>query len=216
VRTSERRAAGGERARRSSARDTAEFLYDLIVVGCSLGGMQALRIILSALPEDFCIPIAVVQHRHKTSNENLPTFFRRSSDMPVVDVQDKQFIKPGTIYLAPANYHLLVEKGQFNLSVDDAVHHSRPSVDVLFESAADAYGPRVIGIVLTGSNADGARGALQIKRRGGVVVAQDPRTAEAPEMPRAVIESGAVDQILPLNEIGPWLVERCSVDQDRA
>jgi len=216
VRTSERRAASGERARRSSARDTAEFLYDLIVVGCSLGGMQALRIILSALPEDFCIPIAVVQHRHKTSNENLPTFFRRSSDMPVVDVQDKQFIKPGTIYLAPANYHLLVEKGQFNLSVDDAVHHSRPSVDVLFESAADAYGPRVIGIVLTGSNADGARGALQIKRRGGVVVAQDPRTAEAPEMPRAVIESGAVDQILPLNEIGPWLVERCSVDQDHA
>ena len=87
---------------------------------------------------------------------------------------------PGTIYLAPADYHLLVEKGRFNLSVDDAVHHSRPSVDVLFESAADAYGPRVIGIVLTGSNADGARGALQIKRRGGLVVApemQDCRTA---------------------------------------
>jgi two-component system chemotaxis response regulator CheB len=109
-----------------------------------------------------------------------------------------------------------VEKGQFDLSVDDAVRHSRPSVDVLFESAADAYGPRVIGIVLTGSNADGARGALQIKRRGGLVVAQDPITAEAPEMPRAVIESGAVDQILPLNEIGPWLVERCRVYQDHA
>src|SRR5437773_8676957 len=142
---SERRSRPATRPR-SVARDTAEFLYDLIVVGCSLGGMQALRIILGGLPEDFCIPVAVVQHRHRTSNENLPTFFRRSSDMPVVDVQDKQFIKPGTIYLAPADYHLLVEKGQFNLSVDDAVHHSRPSVDVLFESAADAYGPRVIGI----------------------------------------------------------------------
>jgi two-component system chemotaxis response regulator CheB len=210
----ERRARPATSSLRPPARDTAELPYDIIVVGCSFGGMQALRIIFGGLPEDFCIPIAVVQHRHRTSNENLPTFFRRSSDMPVVDVQDKQFIKPGTIYLAPADYHLLVEKGQFNLSVDDAVRHSRPSVDVLFESAADAYGPRVIGIVLTGSNADGARGALQIKRRGGLVVAQDPITAEAPEMPQAVIEVGAVDQILPLNEIGPWLVERCRVDQD--
>ena len=197
-------------------RDTAELLYDIIVVGCSLGGMQALRIILNGLSDDFCIPIAVVQHRHRTSNENLPTFFRRSSDMPVVDVQDKQFIKPGTIYLAPANYHLLVEKGQFDLSVDDAVHHSRPSVDVLFESAADAYGPRVIGLILTGSNVDGARGAQQIKRRGGLVVVQDPKTAEAPQMPQAVIDAGAVDQILPLNEIAPWLVERCHVDQAQA
>ena len=210
--SSERQAASSEQARQSPA--TAR--YDLIVVGCSLGGMQALQIILGGLPEDFCIPIAVVQHRHRTSNENLPTFFRRSSDMPVVDVQDKQFIKPGTIYLAPANYHLLVEKGQFNLSVDDAVHHSRPSVDVLFESAADAYGPRVVGIVLTGSNADGVRGAQQIKRRGGLVVVQDPKTAEASQMPQAVIDAGAVDQILRLEEIAPWLVERCHVDEDQA
>ena len=178
--------------------------------------MQALQVILAGLPDDFCIPIAVVQHRHRKSNEGLPEFLRRESKMPVVDVQDKQWIKPGTVYLAPANYHLLVEKGEFNLSVDDAVLHSRPSVDVLFESAADAYGSRVIGVVLTGSNVDGTRGAERIKRRGGLVIAQAPETAEAPQMPRAVIAAGVVDRILPLEEIAPYLVEHCGVNQERA
>jgi two-component system chemotaxis response regulator CheB len=185
--------------------------YEIIVVGCSLGGMRALQEILAGLPDDFCIPIAVVQHRHKQSNEGLPEFLRRASIMPVVDVEDKQWIKPGTVYLAPANYHLLVEKGVFNLSVDDAVHYSRPSVDVLFESAADAYGAGVIGVVLTGSNVDGTRGASRIKSRGGIVIVQDPSTAEAPQMPKGVIDSGAVDQILPLQAIAPYLVEQCGV-----
>jgi len=189
---------------------------EIIVVGCSLGGMKALQEILSALPDDFCIPLAVVQHRHKQSNEGLPEFLRRTSKMPVVDVEDKQWIKPGTVYLAPANYHLLVEKGVFNLSVDEAVQYSRPSVDVLFESAADAYGSRVIGVVLTGSNVDGTRGAKRIKSRGGIVIAQDPATAEAPQMPKGVIDAGAVDQILPLQGIAPYLVERCGVALERA
>jgi two-component system chemotaxis response regulator CheB len=200
------RAAAAEGGRRHTS-----YSYDLIVVGCSLGGMQAMQVILSGLPDDFCIPIAVVQHRHKQSNEGLPAFLRRASKMPVVDVEDKQWIKPGTVYLAPANYHLLVEHGEFNLSVDEAVRHSRPSVDVLFESAADAYGSRVIGVVLTGSNVDGTRGAERIKRRGGVVIAQDPATADAPEMPEGVIAAGVVDQILPLQDIAPYLVELCVV-----
>ena len=126
-----------------------------------------------------------------------------------MDADDKQWIKPGTVYFAPADYHLLVEKGEFSLSVDEAVHHSRPSIDVLFESAADAYGAALIGVILTGANDDGAAGARRIKSRGGLVVAQDPKTAEAPAMPAAAIAAGAVDQILPLDQIGPFLVERC-------
>ncbi|HEX9160313.1 MAG TPA: chemotaxis protein CheB [Thermoanaerobaculia bacterium] len=182
---------------------------ELIVVGCSLGGLSALETIFGALPEDFCSPIAVVQHRHRRSTGGLPAYFRKSSKLKVVDVEDKQWIKPGMIYLAPANYHLLVERGTFNLSVDDTVGHSRPSIDVLFESAADAYRDQLIGVVLTGANADGARGARRIKRRGGLVVAQDPATAEAPAMPKATIEAVRVDRILPLDRIGPFLVEVC-------
>jgi two-component system, chemotaxis family, protein-glutamate methylesterase/glutaminase len=115
------------------------------------------------------------------------------------------------VYFAPADYHLLVEKGEFSLSVDEVVHHSRPSIDVLFESAADAYGPALIGVILTGANDDGAAGVKRIKSRGGLVVAQDPKTAEAPAMPAAAIATGAVDQVLPLEQIGPFLVERCQL-----
>lgn len=169
--------------------------------------MRALQTILSALPKDFVTPIAVTQHRHKASNEGLPAYFRRQTHLCVVDVEDKQWIKPNCIYFAPADYHLLVERGEFSLSVDAAVAFSRPSIDVMFESAADAYRDRVVAVILTGSNADGARGAARIKRRGGFVVAQDPETAEAPEMPRAAIDSRQVDRILPLDRIGPFLIE---------
>jgi len=183
--------------------------YDLIVIGCSLGGMRALEIILSALPADFATPIAVVQHRYRTSNESLPAFFRQHTGLKVVDVEDKQYIKPGHVYLAPANYHLLVEDGSFSLSVDEVVVYARPSVDVLFESAADAYRERLIGVILTGANEDGARGAARIKRNGGFVVVQDPKTAEAPAMPEAAIAKARVDRILPLDRIGPFLIELC-------
>ena len=183
--------------------------FEIVVIGCSLGGMQALNTVLSSLGPDFTKPIAVVQHRHKRSSENLPEFFRRSTHLCVVDVVDKQWIEPGCVYLAPADYHLLVERGEFSLSVDDVVAHSRPSVDVLFESAADAYGDRVIGVILTGMNNDGARGARRIRQRGGFVIAQEPRTAEAPSMPQAAIDSGGVDRILPLERIGPFLAELC-------
>jgi two-component system chemotaxis response regulator CheB len=183
--------------------------FELIVIGCSLGGMRALQAVLGALPAKFPVPLAVVQHRHKASNEGLPMFLRKSTRLKVVDVDDKLWIKPGTVYLAPADYHLLVERGMFSLSVDDRVTHSRPSIDVLFESAADAYADKVVGVVLTGSNNDGARGVKRIKTRDGFVVAQDPKTAEAPEMPQAAIDAARVDRILPLERIGPFLVELC-------
>lgn len=189
----------------------ARTVFDIIVIGCSLGGMHALEVILTAMPRNFCVPIAVVQHRHRASNETLPSHFRRFSRLPVVDVEDKQWIRPGTVYLAPANYHLLVERGEFSLSVDEKVRYSRPSVDVLFQSAADAYGSGVIAVVLTGANDDGAEGARRVKARGGVVVVQDPETAEASEMPRAAIAAAPVDRILPLDQIASYLVDRCAV-----
>jgi two-component system chemotaxis response regulator CheB len=183
--------------------------FELIVIGCSLGGMRALQVVLSGLPATFTVPLAVVQHRHRASNEGLPIYLRKSSPLPVIDVDDKQWIKPGTVYLAPADYHLLVEKGMFSLSVDDRVAYSRPSIDVLFESAADAYGDKVVGVIMTGSNQDGAEGAKRIKARDGFLVVQDPASAEAPSMPQAAIAAARVDRILPLERIGPFLVELC-------
>jgi two-component system chemotaxis response regulator CheB len=182
---------------------------DVIVIGCSLGGMHALEMVLGALPEDFASPIVIVQHRHKASNEGLPNYLRRRANIDVVDADDKQWLKPGTAYLAPADYHLLVEKGELSLSTEAAVGFSRPSIDVLFESAADSYRDRVVGVILTGSNGDGAKGARRIKRHGGFVIVQDPKTAEAPAMPQAAIDAVRVDRILPLERIGPFLVELC-------
>jgi len=186
---------------------------ELIVIGCSLGGMHALQVIFSNLTREFCVPIVIAQHRHKKSNESLPAYFRRQTDLKVVDAEDKQWIQPGHIYLAPADYHLLIERngarGELSLSVDEAVRYSRPSIDVLFESAADAYGEHVIAVVLTGANDDGARGAARIKARGGIVIVQDPETAEAPAMPRGTISRVEVDRILRLEEIAPFLSEVC-------
>jgi two-component system chemotaxis response regulator CheB len=187
--------------------------YDLVVIGCSLGGMHALDVIFSALSKEFPLPIVIAQHRYRTSDHALPAYYSRHSHLDVVDADDKQWLRAGRIYLAPANYHLLIDKagghGELSLSVDDAVAHSRPSIDVMFESAADSFGPGVIGVILTGANSDGARGTVKIKQRGGFVVVQDPATAEAPAMPQAAIAAGRVDRILPLDRIGPFLVELC-------
>ena len=187
--------------------------FQIVVIGCSRGGMHALSVVLGALPADFEPPIAVVQHRHKSSNEGLPAYLRARTQLKVVDVDDKLYIKPGCVYLAPADYHLLVDRdrdnGVFDLSVDAAVSYSRPSVDVLFESAADAYRAAVAGVILTGANSDGARGVVRIKKQGGFVIVQDPEEAESPEMPRAAIGAARVDRILPLERIGPFLAELC-------
>lgn len=184
--------------------------YELVAIGCSMGGMAAMEQIFGVLPEDFPVPIVVAQHRYRTSGEALPNFLRRHSKLSVVDADDKQWIRRGHVYLAPADYHLLVDRGgELSLSIDAAVAYSRPSIDVLFESAADAYPRAVVGVVLTGANADGARGVKRIKERGGFVVVQDPKTAESAEMPQAAINATRVDRILPLNRIGPFLVELC-------
>lgn len=179
-------------------------MYQIVVVGTSLGGLNALGTVLGGLPKTFPLPIVVVQHRGREVSEGLAEFLARKSALPVVEPSDKQPILPGSAYLAPADYHLLIEPGHFTLSTEAPVQFARPSIDVLFESAADAYGSHVIGVVLTGSNADGARGAERIARKGGLVVVQDPATAESPIMPASAIARG-MDCIHPLPEIAPFL-----------
>jgi two-component system chemotaxis response regulator CheB len=177
----------------------------LVVIGCSLGGLQVLETILRALPDSFQVPVAIAQHRHSSSTDALGQYLQRFTSLPVIDAEDQQPIEGGRIYLAPANYHLMVEGRTFRLSVDEAVYYSRPSIDVLFESAADAFGKRLIGIILTGANADGASGSRRISARGGMMIAQDPSEAEAPAMPAAAIAAGGVDRVLPIHEIASFL-----------
>jgi two-component system, chemotaxis family, protein-glutamate methylesterase/glutaminase len=140
----------------------------------------------------------------------------RRARRDVCEAGDKDPIVRGKIYVAPADYHLLVEPDGFALSTEGVVHYARPSIDVLFDSAADVYGERLAAVVLTGANDDGAYGAMRVRRRGGVTIAQDLATAERPEMPRAAIETGAIEQVLPLEEIGPALVELSHGDRTAA
>src|SRR4051794_23835899 len=156
--------------------------YDLVVMGASWGGLGALERVLGALPRSFRTPIAVAQHRSPDGgSEGLARLLGARTSIPVVDVEDKQPIEQGHVYLAPPDYHLYVEPDGFSLSVDDAVLYSRPSIDVLFESAADVYRERLIAVVLTGANEDGAQGLATVKRLGGYAIVQNPVEAERAE-----------------------------------
>ncbi|MBD2414881.1 chemotaxis protein CheB [Nostoc calcicola FACHB-389] len=183
--------------------------FKIVVIGTSLGGLSALKIILQRLPVDFSVPIAIVQHRHKESNKTLQELLQESISLPIQEVEDKDEILPRHIYLAPADYHLLVEPGHFALSTDEPVSYARPSIDVLFESAADIYGEQVIGIILTGANHDGMQGLKKIKARGGITIVQEPATAESSIMPEAAISAVAVDWILTLSDIADQIVKLC-------
>ena len=180
--------------------------YELVCVGASWGGLHAVGRILADLPEEIDLPIVIAQHRHPDSHEStLAELLSLRINRPVLDVEDKMPIERRHVYVAPRDYHLLVQRGSFALSVEGRVQYSRPSIDVLFESAADAYGSAVIGIILTGANVDGAAGLAKIKRRGGVAVIQDPAGAMRRAMPDAAIAATAADAILPLEEIGKFL-----------
>lgn len=173
----------------------------LAVIGASWGGMDALGTLLAQLDGGNRLSLAVAQHRRPDADGTLLTYLAQRSPLPVVEVDDKETIEPGRVYLAPPDYHLLVDEGHFALSTEGAVRFSRPSIDLLFESAADAYGEAVVAIVLTGANDDGCRGVLAVKDAGGLIIAQDPDTAERPEMPAGAIGSGAVDLVLPIDDI---------------
>jgi two-component system, chemotaxis family, protein-glutamate methylesterase/glutaminase len=181
-------------------------MADLIVIGASWGGLTALERIISELQPDFRTPIAIAQHRAADSGSGaLQEMLARRAHHEIREASDKEPIEPGRIYVAPADYHLLVEPDGFALSTEAAVRYSRPSIDVLFDSAADVYAERLVGVILTGANDDGAYGVMRVRRRGGVTIAQDPDTAERPEMPRAAIVTGAVQHVLPLDEIAQTL-----------
>ena len=176
----------------------------IVVVGASTGGLKALQALLSSLPAEFPLPIAVVQHRGADS-EILSEFLQRSSSLRVKEPEDKEPIETGNVYLASRDYHLLIENGSFALSTEYPVAYARPSIDVLFESAADEYQDGAIGVILTGANRDGARGLHKINARGGLTIVENPASATCREMPEAAIAMTSVDWILPLQEIGPWL-----------
>ncbi|GAC1324970.1 MAG: chemotaxis protein CheB [Thermoleophilaceae bacterium] len=185
---------------------------DIVVIGASWGGLVALERSLGLLPEEFAPPIVIAQHRAPDLGSGaLGDLLSAHLGRPVVEAGDKEPITAGRIYIAPPDYHLLIEPGAFALSTDAAVQYSRPSIDVLFDSAADAYGERTVAVVLTGANADGARGVSRVKRRGGYVIVQDPQTAERREMPDAAIATGNVDRLVELEEIAPLLVDLASV-----
>jgi two-component system chemotaxis response regulator CheB len=182
--------------------------FELIALGGSWGGMRAVASVLGALPERFELPVVVAQHRPPAGQgELLEQVLARSSKLDVVAATDKDPLVPGRVYVAPADYHLIVEAGHLALSTDELVQFSRPSIDVLFESTADAYGDRAVGVLLTGTNADGAAGLARIAAAGGFTVAQDPATAEQPEMPAAAIARGAARRVLDLERIGPFLAD---------
>ena len=181
---------------------------ELVVVGTSYGGLAALQVLLPALARDFPLPVVVVQHRGKDS-DNLCEFLRRHSVLPLSEPNDKEAIAPGRVYLAPRDYHLLIERDGFALSTEAPVGYARPSVNVLFESAADIYQEHTIGVILTGANTDGARGLAKIKSYGGMCVVEDPSSAASSGMPQAAIAATSVDAILPIREIAPYLNQLC-------
>lgn len=177
-----------------------------VVIGGSAGALDALGAILGALPASFSLPIAVVLHVPATMPSLLPDVIAQKCALSVREPVDKEPLAPSTVYLAAPGYHLLVEKERcFSFSVDDTVHFSRPSIDVLFESAAEAYGPQLVGIVLSGASEDGARGLAAVKDAGGTTLVQAPHTAAVRAMPEAALQTHAVDHTLPPHAIGAWL-----------
>jgi two-component system chemotaxis response regulator CheB len=179
--------------------------YEIIVVGTSWGGLLALRELVDGLPEELRLPLVVVQHRHKDSDHLLAALLQDRTALSVCEVEDKAPIEPGSVYIAPADYHLLFEGDSFALSIDEPVRYSRPSIDVTFESAADTYAARAVGVVLTGANADGARGLKRIVDRGGLAFVQAPATAESPAMPSAALRCVPGAHVLTIREIASTL-----------
>jgi two-component system chemotaxis response regulator CheB len=184
--------------------------YGLVVVGTSTGGLHALTRLLSALPANYRLPIVIVQHRSKDSDERLSGLLRASSHLPVREAEDKEPLQSPGVYLGPPDYHLLVEPDSIALSTEEPVTYSRPSIDVLFESAAYSHGSGVIGVLLTGANQDGTRGLQEIKDRGGYVIVQDPESAESGFMPKNAVKNVLADRVLGLDQIAAELVMRAT------
>lgn len=185
--------------------------YEVVVIGSSWGGLKALSTILSQLTEDFPLPILIVQHQHKNSEGLLTQILKKRTPLNVLEGEEKEKIKPGCVYIAPAGYHMLIESDKtISLSNDEMVNYSRPSVDVLFESAAEVYRGKTIGVILTGANSDGALGMKKVKQFGGLTIVQDPKTAEADSMPKEAIKMTDINHIEKLDKIADLLIKYTS------
>ena len=185
--------------------------FDIVAIGASWGGLHAVGTVLEGLGPGFGAPIVVAQHRSPDGDEAvLAELLARRGGLPVVDGEDKAPLVPGAVIVAPSGYHMLVSDSCVEISCEGLVQFSRPSIDVLFESVAEEYGSRAIGVVLTGANEDGAHGLAEIARRGGHTIVQDPATSERPEMPRAALRAVQPDAVLPLEQIAPHLAGLCA------
>ena len=185
---------------------------DLVIIGASWGGLHAISAILGGLPKDFPAPVVVIQHRQPGQPDLLTGLLDRHGPLTVREAEDKSKLSAGCVLVAPAGYHVLIEPGHLELTTEAEVRFSRPSIDVAMETAAHAYGDRAIGVVLTGANEDGAAGLAEIRRLGGVAVAQDPDTAERSTMPAAAIAAAQPQFVCRLEEIAPLLTRLATDD----
>lgn len=182
--------------------------YEAIVIGVSTGGFQALKSILPSLPHNFPVPIAIVQHISEQSGTYMTDHLDQICNMTVKEAEDKEPLIPAHIYLAPPGYHALIEDDKtFSLSVDEKVNFSCPSIDVLFESAADAYRENLIGVILTGANHDGATGLQKVKKYGGLTIVQHPDDARSPTMPQAALSATEADYTITIQELPRLLIK---------
>ncbi len=182
--------------------------YDVVVIGTSAGGLDALRKILTTFKHFDDIALIIIQHRNPISNNYLSNILSDMTGRITLEIEDKTLLKKGVVYVVPPNYHALIEKnGLFTLDTSEKVCYARPSIDVTFKSFADAFGVSVIGIILTGANNDGGQGLYEIKLVHGYTIVQNPTTAEAPVMPNYAIKCTNPDEILELDDIGARLNE---------
>ena len=196
--------------------DRLNRLFNAVVIGASAGGIAALTTILPALPSSFPVPIVAVLHQHPGGGAGWPEYLGRQTALAVVEVEDKMPLAAGTIHCAPPGYHLLMEQdGSFALSIDEKVHYARPSIDLLFSSAAVAFGPALIGIILTGANDDGAEGLAEIAARGGIAVVQSPTSAAWPTMPAAALQAVPQALVVDLEAIAATLMALTSPPDPR-
>jgi len=191
--------------------------YEAVVIGVSAGGLVALSEILKGLPGNYPLPLIVIQHRSKNERTLLEEVLQAKCVITIRQADEKERIEGGKVYFAPPDYHLLIERDRsFSLTCDEPVNFSRPSIDLLFETAAEVYRSKLVGIILTGANRDGAAGIRAVKERGGLTIAQDPATSLFPDMPRAAIDTGSVQHILTTTEIKDLLLDLSKQRSDHA
>jgi two-component system, chemotaxis family, protein-glutamate methylesterase/glutaminase len=195
---------GNDRHSRSSKRAAPQF--DVVAIGASAGGVEALHVLVEALPVDFLAAVLIVQHMDPRHRSMLAGLLARRCRLRVKQATNGEPVRPGTVYIAQPDAHLLVREGRLVLTDTKLVHFSRPSIDLLFESVADSYGDRAISVILSGSGVDGADGTRAVKAKGGTTIVQSPASAAHGGMPRAARATGCVDVTLPLEEIGPAIV----------